>query len=750
MRKAKRLWSALLAVALLFGIFAGSMAIPASAAGGKTNVNKFQFSATELKPGDEFTVTFGTAAMKVQVFTLAMDFDKSLFEVVKVNTSSPYLQYEGLVYDEELEEEVPGKINFYCTAVSTVAEMNASGHMGMSFVHTEDRDYLAKATLIRITFKVKEGASGTTTMSFYESSAGTDQCLHTKENPSGTQNLTIKGNEPAHECTPGAVSYEKGTNGKHTKIVACADNCGLNYSETEEFCSGGAADCEHAATCAYCGNTYGEAKGHGKTNGFRYDHNDGTDTHDVICNDCQKTVEENVACTFEDGSHVCKFACGNETDCTDTNNDHKCDVCGAELSKCADNNKDHKCDVCGTELSKCSDKTGDKDHKCDVCDKDNITQCAGGTATCLNRAVCSECGKEYGDIDPENHVGNREIKYIDNGDDHIKIVFYPECEHEISSTNEPHNYGEDFICDNCGHELAGWVEKDGNWYYVDDEGKAATGAARVPYPTVAINGKTYGPNAEDVAYAKNNASSKYTDAETAVFVFDEKGVFQSDFTGLVGGNRYAVNGVIAWHVGLVEINGEYYYFAGDVNGGGNIMATGKVYASRNTTGFEIVAGGIYYFGEDGKMCQYEGIVEIDGEKFYFEDNRLMIGAGLTELDGQYIYVRSNGQLATGKYWVAKTNGICSVGMYTFDENGFMQTAKDPTVNGLVDGIYYKDGMPYYAGLIEIDGDIYYINSAGEAVTGIYYITKVDNYTGEMEFNRGDKLNFGVDGKLILE
>ena len=100
MKNAKKSWLSLLAAIVLLGTLACSMAIGAVAADGKTNINKFEFSATEVQPGDTFTVTFGTSAMKVQVFTLAMDFDSSLFEVTKVNTSSPYIQYVGMVYDE--------------------------------------------------------------------------------------------------------------------------------------------------------------------------------------------------------------------------------------------------------------------------------------------------------------------------------------------------------------------------------------------------------------------------------------------------------------------------------------------------------------------------------------------------------------------------------------------------------------------------------------------------------------------------
>lgn len=730
MKTMKRTLALLLCFVMVVAVFPAT----AFAAGGEPNVT-VTIDKTAFVAGDTVTVTLGVKEFQAASVAFGFDFDTALLEVTSITAArNAKLNYKA--YDPDAEEWYDDELK--ASSVSTKAEANNSGHVGAVWVNTDEVTYLEKESVITVKFTAL--ADGAVVLNMFEDSSGTgshkgDWTVGTPSDPE----------PPAHECTPGAVSYEVGENGQHTKIVACADpNCDKIYSSTVEDCSGGKADCENKPVCEFCHNPYGEAKGHGKTNGFRYVHNDGTDTHDVICADCNQTIEKDVACTFENGSHVCKFACGNETDCADNNSDHNCDVCGEKLTDCADNNNDHDCDVCGTELSKCSDKTGDQNHDCDVCGKPGITECAGGTATCLNPAVCSECGQEHGKIDPENHVGEKTTTYIDNGDDHTVKVYYSECEHEISSTNEPHNYGDDFVCDDCGHELAGWVEKDGNWYYVEN-GKPVTGNVRVPYH------KDYAPNAEDVAYAQANAESKYTDAETAVFVFDENGVFQSDFTGIIDGNRYAVDGVIAWHVGLVEIDGEYYYFIGDVNGGGNIAAEGDVYVSRfnGIPGFK--AKEVYNF-VNGKLSGLNGLVDRygDGKLFYYENSKLMLGNGLTQFGEELIYVRSNGQIAIGKYWVAKTNGLCNPGMYTFGDDGFLQSSKNPNVNGLVDGVYYKDGMPYYAGLIEIDGDTYYINSAGEVVTGTYYVTKLDNYTGDLNVKRGDKLTFGTDGKLVIE
>jgi glucan-binding YG repeat protein len=156
---------------------------------------------------------------------------------------------------------------------------------------------------------------------------------------------------------------------------------------------------------------------------------------------------------------------------------------------------------------------------------------------------------------------------------------------------------------------------------------------------------------------------------------------------------------------------------------------------------------VYYFGEDGKLIKGEGIVDIDGTLYYFDDYRLAWGAGLVEVEaGKYIYVTFTGELAVGEYWVSadKTNGLPVKGgeTYIFDENGYLTNPIDAGKNGIIDGYYYVDGKAYYAGLIEIDGDIYYINSQGKVITGWYYVTKTNGY----DFGT-TKLFFDEEGKM---
>ena len=50
-----------------------------------------------------------------------------------------------------------------------------------------------------------------------------------------------------------------------------------------------------------------------------------------------------------------------------------------------------------------------KDHQCDDCGA-TISSCSGGTATCKEKAVCTYCGKPYGEVDENNHVGGTEVR----------------------------------------------------------------------------------------------------------------------------------------------------------------------------------------------------------------------------------------------------------------------------------------------------------------------------------------------------
>ena len=273
-------------------------------------------------------------------------------------------------------------------------------------------------------------------------------------------------------------------------------------------------------------------------------------------------------------------------------------------------------------------------------------------------------------------------------------------------------------------QKTGWTEIDGNTYYLDTEtGYAATGIT-----TLIPNGAT----------------------EAARCVFDAEGVFQSDVTGVysVGEDTYWLNsGIIEEEAGLkrvVKENGEvnYYYFAVQKNleeregltlsaAVKSTVLNGKDCWLHKTNGLALPEWG-YYFDENGVILHDEdtsknGILK-DGEDLFYYVDGIKAPAGMIKIGDDYYYANSKGQLIVNQtYYCSRMNGLMEEGTYAFDAEGkLIQGATDK--NGIVkddDGVlrYYVNGKVTYVGLIEIDGDFYYVRSNGEVVTDcVYWIT----------------------------
>ena len=273
-------------------------------------------------------------------------------------------------------------------------------------------------------------------------------------------------------------------------------------------------------------------------------------------------------------------------------------------------------------------------------------------------------------------------------------------------------------------QKTGWTVIDGKTYYLDTEtGYAATGIA-----TLIPDGAT----------------------EEARCVFDAEGVFQSDVTGVysVGADTYWLNsGIIEEEAGLkrvVKENGEvnYYYFAVQKNleeregltlsaAVKSTVLNGKDCWLHKTNGLALPEWG-YYFDENGvilhdKDTGKNGILK-DGEDLFYYVDGIKAPAGMIKIGDDYYYANSKGQLIVNQtYYCSRMNGLMKEGTYAFDAEGkLIPGATDK--NGIVkdeDGVlrYYVNGKVTYVGLIEIDGNFYYVRSSGEAVNDcVYYIS----------------------------
>ena len=303
-------------------------------------------------------------------------------------------------------------------------------------------------------------------------------------------------------------------------------------------------------------------------------------------------------------------------------------------------------------------------------------------------------------------------------------------------------------------QKTGWTVIDGKTYYLDTEtGYAATGIA-----TLIPDGAT----------------------EEARYVFDAEGVFQSNVTGVysVGNDTYWLNsGIIEEEAGLkrvVKEDGEvnYYYFAVQKNleeREGLILSAavkstvlnGKDCWLHKTNGLALPEWG-YYFDENGVILHDEdtsknGILK-DGEDLFYYVDGIKAPAGMIKIGDDYYYANSKGQLIVNQtYYCSRMNGLMEEGTYAFDAEGkLIQGATDK--NGIVkddDGVlrYYVNGKVTYVGLIEIDGDFYYVRSNGEVVTDcVYWITWTHGLkeAGYYTFDENGKLTGTPKNGIVKE
>ena len=230
------------------------------------------------------------------------------------------------------------------------------------------------------------------------------------------------------------------------------------------------------------------------------------------------------------------------------------------------------------------------------------------------------------------------------------------------------------------------------------------------------------------------------------YYFDENGVIPHDEqfqNGIVeeGGVKYYYIDGIRVHMGMFKLDGSFYYAKSD----GALIVNRTYYCERMSDSG--LPEGTYSFDADGKLKN--GIVAENGSLYYYLNGALHY-AGLIEIDGSYYYVRTSGEVVHGRsHWITKTNGLMSERSYQFAEDGRMidpeikDTGKDGIVQENDSLYYYRDGVRYYAGLIEIDGSYYYVRTNGEVVHGrSYWITKTNGLMGERSYQ------FAEDGKMI--
>lgn len=278
---------------------------------------------------------------------------------------------------------------------------------------------------------------------------------------------------------------------------------------------------------------------------------------------------------------------------------------------------------------------------------------------------------------------------------------------------------------------AGIVKIDGNYYYAGTGGVVVTNTSKVVYP-----GYTNGLISPGTYEFDENGRMAY-----------QNGVYEQD-----GKLYYFVNGQRT-HAGMITFDGNLYY-AG--TGGLVVTNTSKFVYYGYANG--LVPPGSYEFGDDGKLILLNGIHERDGVLYYFLDG-IKTHAGVIEIGGDYYYAATGGVIVrnTSKIIYSDyTNDLTVPGTYTFDIDGKMQC-----VNGVYEqnGVlyYFEKGVKTHAGIIKIDGEIYYAGTNGVVVSNATKLV-YPGYTngiippGTYEFDAEGKMKcangiYEIDGVL---
>ena len=285
-----------------------------------------------------------------------------------------------------------------------------------------------------------------------------------------------------------------------------------------------------------------------------------------------------------------------------------------------------------------------------------------------------------------------------------------------------------------------------NYYYFGEDSKACKATAeKNQYLVEKTNGLAL-PGGINYTFGEDGVIAHFADTSIRGIYFDES---SSNY-------YYCIDGVIIAN-GLMLIDGSYYY----ARTSSGAFVCGRSYWITKTNG--LLDAGIYTFDDAGKIIFPEkpknGIVAENESLYYYVDG-VLTGAGLIKIGNDYYYVRtSTGEVVHGRiYWVTDTNDLLPAGPYTFDTDGKMinppvvdpNPDPDPTPdvkNGIVaeNGslYYYENGVLTGAGLIQLNGDYYYVKTSNcEVVHGrSYWITVTNGLlpTGQYMFADNGKL-----------
>lgn len=280
-------------------------------------------------------------------------------------------------------------------------------------------------------------------------------------------------------------NYVSNGNGTHKKTYEC---CGATAAESEA-CSGGTATCKEQATCEHCKAKYGNVSTDNHVSTEVKYVSKGNGKHDILYKCCDAVKEADVACSGGQATE-----CGKKNVCKDclteygeplahswkteyksdgTQHWHECSRTGctaiSDKVNCAGGTatctEKATCTTCGNEYGTAlghnyattwsTDGTNHW-HECSRChDKKDLAAHSGGTATCTEQATCTACDTKYGDKKADNHTATTYRYEANNNGTHKKIhtcCGAVENATEACSGGQATVCGKKNVCEHCNTE----------------------------------------------------------------------------------------------------------------------------------------------------------------------------------------------------------------------------------------------------------------------------------------------------------
>lgn len=280
-----------------------------------------------------------------------------------------------------------------------------------------------------------------------------------------------------------------------------------------------------------------------------------------------------------------------------------------------------------------------------------------------------------------------------------------------------------------------WKKKDGDWYYLDENGSTAHSAMIDEYYVNKDGKRVY--NQWVTVPNEDEWDDEAPDAYWYYYGKDGKSIVSKWHN--INDNWYYFNSDGHMQTGKMELDG-FTYYLGEENDG--VMKTGWIQLENEADDPEedLVW---HYFDNKGKMVMNQVDRKIDGNYYSFENGVLQTG--------WYKLPESTDETAVASASSAVTAEAPAIASYQYYEadgkrgSGWyqMEGAPDISEEGETFIFYIKNGRPYYAenGIqtFTVDSKRFGFNTKGELQTGLQEVTLENGETANFYF--------GTDGVM---